>query len=165
MKNFKLAAMASVAALACTQPALAGTSDTSLSVSAIVLDNCTIVALPLAFGAIADAGAADVDSTATLTLACTPNASYQVGLDDGENATGSQRRMANADSTEFLEYEIYSDTARTTRWGNTLDSDTVAGTANAVGVGTLTAYGRIESDAPAVSAGTYTDTVTVTVNF
>ena len=71
--------------------------------------------------------------------------------------------MKNAVSGGSLPYDIYTTSGRTQRWGMTQGTDTVAGSANAAGVATLTAYGRIAASATSVAAGLYTDTVTVTV--
>lgn len=144
--------------------AYAQTATGSLPVSATVLENCTVVATPLVFGALTEVGAADVDSTAVLTLTCTPNADFYVAMDEGANASSGARRMKNATSAEFLPYEIYTDNTYATVWGNTQGTDTVAGTAP-TGVATLTAYGRIDEGVSSVSAGAYADTVTITVNF
>ena len=143
----------------------AGTSTGSMAVSATVLNNCTIVASPMAFGAsITDVGSSNIDTSATLTLACTPNASFYVAMDDGANASSGMRRMKGAVRGEFLHYEIYSDSSHLQRWGRTQNTDTVAGSAPS-GAASMTAYGRIASGAAAVSADAYSDTVTVTVNF
>lgn len=144
--------------------AFAGTSSTTLPVSAIVLDNCTVVALPLAFGTLTDVGEENVDSSATLTLACTPNADYDISMDNGLNASSGVRRMKSATANEFLPYEIYTSNARTQRWGNTSGTDTVSGSAP-LGVASVTAFGRIPAGVAAVSAGSFSDTVTVTINF
>jgi len=159
-----LSALGAVGLMA-SAPAMAGTSDGSMIVSATVLDNCTIIAQPMSFGALTDVGSANVDTTATLALECTPNADFFVSMNNGANADGSVRRMKNAAGDEFLPYEVYSDAARAQRWGVTEGTDTVAGTASVLGTATLTAYGRIASGTSSPSAGVYTDTVTVTVNF
>lgn len=161
--TFKFAVLATASALA-AQPAMAQSTG-DMPVSATVLNNCTITATPMVFGAITDFSAADTDSTSTILLVCSPNAVYEVQLNDGQNANGGQRRLSNLAGAEFINYEIYSDTARTSRWGDTISSDTVTGTASALGTSTLTAYGRIAQGEPAVSAGAYTDLITVTVNF
>jgi len=162
MKTMKWAL--AVTALTASTSAFAGESDGTLLVSATVLENCTIVATPMAFGALTDVGSANVDTTSTLTLACTPGADFFVSMNDGANASGGARRMVGASSGEFLPYEIYTDNTHTTVWGSTEGTDTVAGTAPA-GVATLTAFGRIASGTASPSADVYSDTVTVTVNF
>lgn len=143
----------------------AGSGTGSMLVNATVLDNCTVTATPMSFGStITNVGSANIDTTATLALACTPNASFWVAMDNGANATSGARRMKGAARGEYLPYEVYTTSARSLRWGQTQGTDTVAGTAP-TGIASLTAYGRIASGASAVSADSYSDTVTVTVNF
>ena len=158
--------MFSAIALAGTafSPAVAGTTTGTMPVSALVLNNCTVAATPMAFGSLSSVGSVNIDTASTISLVCTPNATYTVSLDHGANASGSVRRMKNPVSGEFLPYSISLDAARTQQWGNTTGVDTVGGTA-ALGLVSLNAYGRIPIGAQAVSAGAYADTVTVTVNF
>lgn len=165
MKKFMIGAAVLAATFVTTPAMAAGSANGSLAVNALVLESCTVIALPLAFGAIADVGGVDVDTTATLTLACTPNADYEIALDNGQNDNSGQRRMKSAAADEYLPYEIYKDETRLSRWGNTANTTTLPGKANALGVSVLTAYGRIASGTESVTAGLYSDTVTVTVNF
>jgi spore coat protein U-like protein len=94
---------------------------------------------------------------------CTNRAAYQVGLDNGQNAgSTSIRRMASGTGT-FVTYELYRDTGRTQRWGNTVNTDT----ATASGSGseqTLTVYGRVPTQ-PAAVAGSYSDIIKVTITY
>ena len=146
------------------QPAQAGTSDGTMVVSATVLESCLIVASPMTFGNITLTGS-DIDSTSTLTLTCTPNADFDILMNDGVNADSGQRRLANVGASEFIPYDIYLNSARTDRWGNTIGTDTLAGTADGLGQASYTAYGRIGSGVAAVTDGAYSDAITVTVSF
>ncbi len=144
--------------------AFAGTSTGSLPVSVIILENCTVAATPMTFAATSNVGTAAIDSSATISLTCTPNADFDVALNGGSNGVSGVRNMKLSAGTELLPYEIYQDAARTQVWGNTAGVNTVAGTAPS-GASTMTAYGRIAATTPAASAGAYSDTVTVTVTF
>src|SRR3546814_12002563 len=76
-----------------------------------------------------------------MTAKCTSTTSYQIGLDNGSNASGNTRRMRRASSCSYISYELYSNTGRTLRWGNTLKVDRVSAT----GAGTaqlFTVYGK-----------------------
>jgi spore coat protein U-like protein len=58
---------------------------------------------------------------------------------------------------------LYRDSARSLTWGQTVGTDTAAGTGTGAAQ-TLTVYGRVApQNTPA--AGTYTSTVTATVTF
>lgn len=60
-------------------------------------------------------------------------------------------------------YALYRDSGRTQNWGETVGTDTVAGTGDG-NVQAITVYGRVPAQAtPGV--GTYTDSVTVTVTY
>ena len=158
-------AFAALGAVAST-PALAATATNTMPVSVNVINSCTVAASPMSFGAPTAIGGANIDSTSTITLQCTNGAAYDVALDLGLNATAGQRFMSNGAATPVkIPYNVYSDSARSANWGSTSGTNTVAGVAGASGAVSLTAYGRIPSTATSVGAGSYTDTVTVTVTF
>jgi spore coat protein U-like protein len=164
MRNLAIA-LAALGAVAST-PALAATATNTMPVSVNVINSCTVAASPMSFGAPSAIGGANVDTTSTITLQCTNGASYDVALDLGLNAASGQRYMSNGAATPVkIPYNVYTDSGRTASWGNTSGTDTVAGTAGTSGAVSLTAYGRIPSTATSVGAGSYTDTVTVTVTF
>jgi spore coat protein U-like protein len=58
---------------------------------------------------------------------------------------------------------LYSNAGRTTVWGNTVGTDTVAGTGTGA-TQSLTVYGRVPVQSTP-GAGTYTDTVITTVTY
>lgn len=104
---------------------------------------------------------ADVDQTATITVTCTTNAPYNVGLNGGGGGAINARRMINGADT--VAYQLYSDAAHTLVWGNTVNTDTVAGTGNGLAQA-LTVYGRVPTQTTP-PAGIYTDSVTVSVTY
>ncbi|MDE2434652.1 MAG: spore coat protein U domain-containing protein [Sphingomonadales bacterium] len=158
---FGFAALAAVAA----SPALAASASNQMPVSVNVINSCTVAASPMAFGTLTSVGGVNVDTTANVDLVCTIGAGYDVAMDVGTHATGAQRFLQNTtDATKKIPYGVFRDSARTSNWGNTSGTDTSIGT-TATGTATLVAYGRIPSTAVSVPAGSYTDTVTVTVNF
>jgi spore coat protein U-like protein len=158
--------IAAVAAVVAT-PALAGTATNTLPVEVNVINSCTVAATPMNFGAPTSIGTANIDRTSTVSLVCTNGAAYDVAMDVGLNASGTQRRMSNGAATPvFVPYGIYRDTTYTaaSEW-TAASGNTVSGTAGLTGLVSLTAYGRIPSTASSVGAGKYQDTVTVTVTF
>ena len=105
----------------------------------------------------------NVDATNTLQVTCTNTTPYNVGLDagTGAGATVATRKMTSGANT--IDYTIYSDSGRTTVWGNSVGTNTVA----AIGNGTAqsyTSYGRVPMQTTP-TPGTYTDTITVTVTY
>ena len=105
----------------------------------------------------------NVDQTIDLQVTCTNTTPYNIGLDagTGSGATVATRKLTSGGAT--VNYTLYSDSGRTTLWGNTVGTDTVAGTGNGTGQ-TLTVYGRMPPQTTP-APGTYTDTITVTVTY
>jgi spore coat protein U-like protein len=130
------------------------------SVSATVSSQCSVSATTLDFGTVGLLSA-NTDNTSALTVQCANGVAYQVGLDTGQHATGPTRRLQGPGG--FVTYELYRNSARTQRWGTTLNSDTVAGSGNGSNQA-LTVYGRVPGQTTP-SAGTYNDTITVTVTY
>jgi spore coat protein U-like protein len=104
---------------------------------------------------------ANIDQTSTITVTCTTGAAYNVGLDGGGSGNINARRMING--TNNVGYQLYSNSARTNVWGNTVGTDTVAGSGNGTSQ-TLTVYGRVPPQTTPVAA-VYNDTVNVTVTY
>ena len=164
MRNFAFG-FAAIAAVVAT-PALAPTTTNTMPVSVNVINSCTVAATPMSFGAPTTIGSANIDTTSTISLVCTNGATYDVALDQGLNASSGQRFMSNGAATPVkVPYNVFSDAVRSAAWGSTTGTNTVAGSAGISGLVVLTAYGRIPSSATSVGAGSYTDTVTVTVTF
>ncbi len=148
-----------------------GSNDVSVGHSgttATVTNSCSIAiasATELNFGSTATLASA-IDQTSSISLSCPGSTSWRIGLNNGANASGTQRRMTNGTSN-YIAYELYRDSARTQRWGN----DTAGGTDTASGSGSgqanptmLTVYGRVAAQA-AQPPGAYADTVTVTLTY
>lgn len=130
--------------------------------SATVRNSCLIQTSPLNFPPPAGLLETAVDSSTSLQVTCGPSSAYHIGLSDGQHASGTTRRMAGG-SAEFVRYELYRDSARTQRWGHTIGTDTVAGTGSGMPQSAII-YGRVAPQ-PTPSAGTYADSITVTVTY
>ena len=64
-----------------------------------------------------------------------------------------------------LDYNLYTDSNRTTVWGDGLSSTaTIAGTGSGINQ-TATIYGRITAGQTSAPAGSYADTVSVTLTY
>jgi spore coat protein U-like protein len=130
------------------------------TVGATVSSQCAVSASTLDFGTVGLL-LANTDLTSTVTVQCASGVAYQVGLDNGQHATGTTRRMQGPGG--LVTYDLYRNTTRTQRWGNTINTDTVVGSGNGSNQN-LTVYGRVPNQATP-SAGTYNDTITVTVTY
>src|SRR5437764_7783101 len=102
------------------------TTTTTFSVQMTITASCTIVsASTLDFGS-QGVLTANVDRTSTIKVQCTNTTPYDIGLDvgTGAGATVNSRKMTNSGNT--VTYSLYSNSGRTTVWGNSVGSDTVA---------------------------------------
>lgn len=142
------------------QPASATTSAT-MTVTAVVEQSCTLDAQPLQFGVLAS-DAAGSGAASSLSVSCTPDTAFVITMDGGQYANAGERRMADATGVRFLAYELYSDAARTRRWGASA-AEGVSATMTQASAMSLPVYGRIEVSS--ATAGEYSDMVTVTVSF
>ena len=164
-RRLGIAAVAGGLALVSTSPALAQ-SMTTVAVDTVVATECSVAVSPLAFGVydpvVANASAV-LDGTSTVTLTCTKGAAASVGLDRGLHASGTTRQMRSATGDQ-LTYELHQDSARMFVWGDDVMSMLTLGAATSMAPRYLTVHGRVPGGQD-VSGGTYTDSITATVNF
>lgn len=161
-KNRIVSATLAAVILASSAPAsFAATASASLTISASVVASCTVVGSAIAFGAYTQTV---VNQSGSITVLCTNGTAYNVGLDagTGTGATVSNRKMSAAGGGT-LNYTLYRDAARTNNWGSTIGTDTVSGTGTGL-LQTLTVYGQIPASQTPL-AGSYSDTVTVTLTY
>lgn len=140
----------------------AATATSNMSVTASVVAACTVSASALAFAAYSGTA---VDGSADLTVNCTNDAPYTIGLSagNGTGATTTTRVLTGSLANTTMNYGLYQDAAYATVWGDTDGTDTLAGTGSGADQ-TIPVYGRIVAGQNG-SVGTYTDTVAVTVNY
>ncbi|WP_425918746.1 Csu type fimbrial protein [Acinetobacter sp. TSRC1-2] len=159
-KLFNKIALVSTVALAAGWgvSAQAGTAIASLDMTAEVIANCTINAAPLSasgYDYVVANKTNNLDVTSTINVVCTKGTGATIDLDTGDN----DRKLKNG--TNFLTYQLYKDNSRVVPWGSALDSLSITGTGLAQ---SETVYARINGGQN-VPAGSYTDTVTATINF
>ncbi|MGZ3172054.1 MAG: Csu type fimbrial protein [Croceibacterium sp.] len=133
----------------------------SFLVTAVVQPACTISATNLAFGTYANV---QKDAQSQISLTCTNYAAWNLGLNAGTftGATVSTRKMTGP-SGSSMAYSLYRDSPRTLNWGNTVGTDTVAGTGTG-SAQTVPVYGRIPAS-QTLPSGNYQDTIIATVTF
>lgn len=149
-----------------TYPTSCGTSPVipfPFTVSAAVQPRCTVSATDLNFGNVAGLlSSANHDGSTAVGVTCTNQTTYKVGLNNGLHASGNTRRMAGPGG-QLIQYELYRNSGRTLRWGNTPGTDTVDKTGNGSNQNS-TVYGRVPMQ-PTPSAGVYSDTITISVTY
>jgi len=140
------------------------TINDNLTVTVEIQAECTIVTTSTVDFGTQGVLDANVDNTGSITVQCTSGVDYDVGLGagNGSSATTSDRRMTGPASAS-IDYSLFSNSGRTTNWGNTISTDTVGGTGDGSSQ-VLTVYGRIPAQSTP-AAGTYTDTVQISVTY
>lgn len=164
---FKVGSVAMASVLACfgASNAYAGSTTSSMAVSATVSASCAITSTTaMAFGAIT-ASSLPANATGTVVFSCTTGTSWMVFGDTGQHASASQRRLS--DGTNFMNYNVYSDSGRTAAFPTSLGT---LGSGNTGGSGTgssqtLTLYGQIPAGTVLPPPGSYSDSVTLTLNW
>jgi spore coat protein U-like protein len=135
---------------------------------------CTGSSMSMSLGTYIGDTATPVDSIGTFTLACTRNGGPQnitVTMAMGASANNgsiANRVLRSPSWPDLLPYNLYRDASRLAVWGETAGVDTMAVALaipnNSTRNATFTIYGRIPG-LQNVHAGTYGDTLTVTVDY
>jgi spore coat protein U-like protein len=148
----------------CEDGAGARAAPLHLEVTALVLRKCDILAASdLDFGNIFSLNNGR-DGTSIIALQCPAGTVWRVGLDEGKNFDGSNRRMRGQGKTSlYITYELYQDPGHSQPWGEGPGNDTSNGVGHD-GVQTLTVYGRIPAQVTP-GTGPFTDRVTITLTY
>lgn len=138
-----------------------GTAVRTITITLTVTNDCTITAPPVAFGSAPLVSAFGTVSQ-NISLLCSKNMVYTVGLSAGSYPTGGRRQMGTGAAR--LQYDIFK--ADNTVWGQS-GTARANGPAAANGATTQTIpyTARIYQDQTTPAAGTYTDNVVVDVSF
>jgi spore coat protein U-like protein len=109
-----------------------------------------------------------LDSTGSFSIRCTYNPSRNVTISIGTSLHSggfNPRQMKNASSADLLNYNLYTNSARTIIWGNgTQGSSTVSQVCLRNVTYPFTIYGRIPVSQD-VGVGNYSDLVVITITF
>jgi spore coat protein U-like protein len=146
-----------------TSAAYAATTTSTFTVQATIQAQCIInSASTLDFGT-QGVLSGNVDNSSTVAVQCTNTTPYNIGLDagTGTGATVATRKLTSGGAV--INYSLYSDSGRSSVWGNTIGTNTQTGTGNGASQN-FTVYGRIPAQTTP-APGTYTDTITVTVTY
>lgn len=131
-----------------------------------LLQNCTVSAVPVSFGIYNPLAGAPTTATGTVTVNCTVGllGSWTVELSSGNSGNFATRRMTNGGSS--LSYNLYTSAAYVSVWGDGTGGTSVDSGSSLLGMtnSSYTVYGRIPAGQDA-AAGTFTDTIVVTLNY
>eukprot|EP01037_Dinobryon_pediforme_P012614 gene12614-12704_t len=137
----------------------------------VITASCTINTGTLTFPSTPGTSlvSAAVTANTTVSLSCTTGSSYSVAMDSGSNSLASQRRMKSG--TNYINYNLFTDAAYLNAW-TTVTNSTTCTTLNSCSLGlgtglaqTISVFGQVPAVATAPAPGTYTDTVTMTINY
>lgn len=131
--------------------------------SATVVNNCLISATNVAFTSTGVLSSA-LNASGAITARCTNGDAYQIALSSGLSGSVAARQMQRTGGGGAVNYQLYTDAAHTSAWG-----DGTAGTTMATGTGSgnavsITVYGRVPAQTTPMP-GNYSDTITATISF
>ncbi|WP_184709175.1 spore coat U domain-containing protein [Rhizobium lusitanum] len=157
-------ALVSTAMIIAEPAAMAATATGNMTVTITIQAQCLVqTAGTLNFGT-NGVITSNIDQTSTIGIQCTSGATYNVGLSAGAGAGATTAvRVMTGPGAATINYGLYRDSARSQSWGVTIGTDTETGTGNG-SVQNYTVYGRVPPQTTP-AAGTYTDTVAITVTY
>jgi len=142
--------------------AIAATDTANLSVSIQIDAKCEIDAATLTFAPQTDL-ATQVTASASIPVTCSNTTFYEIGFGLGLNDQGSQRRMKNTASNNYINYQIYKDDQYLTILDEVGNPGAITGTGTGTSQ-TITIHGRIPVQSTPM-VGLYQDTVLMTIDY
>jgi spore coat protein U-like protein len=126
---------------------------------------CSVSASAIDFGQRGALNAA-VNVNGTVTVNCVNNTPYSLSMDRGRGTGASvlNRLMTRNGGTETIKYNLYSDPAYSTVWGDGTGGSTVSGMGTGQSFSHMV-YGRMPAQSPTPPPGGYSDTITVTITY
>jgi spore coat protein U-like protein len=145
--------------------ASANTSTGSIAVTSNVVGSCTVAGAPFPFGAYSNT-LIQTSVASGVSATCTNGESYTISFNNGigTGASYTKRVLTGSFSGSTLAYELYKDSGYSQILGDGTNSTaTITGTGNG-SAQTYTIYGSMAAS-QGLTAGTYSDTVTVTITY
>ena len=144
------------------------TINNTLSVTATVggWANCTFGSTAnLVFPNYSSLNSNSDNTTGTVTVTCTPNLAFDIGIDKGQGAgaTESHRLLTKQGGNKQLKYGLFQDAGHQHTYGTVIGQNTLHQIARG-STEVIMIYGEIPSN-QVVELGTYLDRVTIFVTF
>lgn len=173
--KMKLIAAALVAAILGTGTAMAGQATGTMQVSMQVTSSCNVTTQPLTFspvsgiGTVANQSATDASG---ISVVCSKGVPYTVALVTSQGTAGAGKMVgATSGNANTIAYQLYQDVGHTLPWGSIATAGSVTGNevsgspGNGVAPQVFPVYATVQGSALDVAPDTYSDTVTVDVNY
>jgi spore coat protein U-like protein len=110
-----------------------------------------------------------VTTSTNVSVTCTNGAPYAIGMSSGNQASGSQRRLANG--SNYINYNLYTNAAYSNPWGTAANNTTCTTSGQCYlgsGAGSaqlITVYGKVPATVTYPAVGIYSDTVVMTIMY
>ena len=156
--------------------AYAATSTSDMNVTANISATCSMSNTDLDFGDYDATGinsSRDLLATATILTTCTSGTNGVITMSQGDHflycvVNDCHRQLSNDEETSTLRYNIYTDENLNSSdiWNH--DVDEMSSVAQVVGNGLsqdMTVYGKIPKNQKYAAAGSYSDTITITLTY
>lgn len=164
MKN-KLLIVTATSFIGLVSQSWASSINTTFGVSATVLNTCsTVTATAISFGDYDPLSGSNLDSTGNINVTCTSGTPFTIKLNGGLHGSIAQRKMKQDGGNGELMYGLYKDSNHTTVWGDDAAGEAVTGTGTGSSL-QKTVYGRVSGGQSSSNAGSYSDTIVVTVDY
>ena len=133
----------------------------AINLVAVIANACTVTASGVDFGTYDPFAAADVKVTGTINIECSSKTNMTVSLSTGQSGSYSSRTLMNG--TNQLSYNLYRKSNHTKVWGDgSGGSKTEKYNSRLVNA---TIYGSVFAGQMTAAVGSYTDSITVTVDY
>ncbi|NUO74352.1 MAG: spore coat protein U domain-containing protein [Frateuria sp.] len=132
----------------------------ALAATPLAAATCGLSVQGVSFGSYDFQSSQNLDSVGHITVTCDVSAPFTIALNAGLTGSFTSRTMQNG--SHPLSYNLYTDTAHVSVWGDgTGGSTTVSGSGTNVG---YTVYGSMPAGQNPY-AGSYSDSITVTLTY
>ena len=161
MKKIKL--LAGLVALSAFNMAYAATASAPMQVTATVDSKCNISAGNMGFGTI-QLGGTSPTANSNVTVECTKDTAYSIAFNGGLNNLSGAYRLKHATLNQYLDYMLSAGGSPNQIIPNqTIQTGVGAGLGSSLAT-VIAIQGSINPNSN-VSAGNYSDTITVTVTY